>query len=353
MAEPSDKRSELINRINNIAAHDHICLVYETLEEQLPVVIPFVKAGLERGEQCVYIAHENPIARISDALSAEGVEVESAAKEGALVIAAASDVYLKEGHFDPDRMIGFLEDAMDSSERSGFSALRITGEMAWAPGNPGIAHLAAYESRLNYFFQNNYALALCQYNRKRFPDEAMLDIIATHPLIIYRDAVCKNFYYVPPDEFLKTGQAALTVERLLENVCSRECAEKALMLAHEELERRVGERTEELTIANALLLKEVAERNRREEEIDAHRHHLDVLVRLRTDELTRTNEKLLNEIADVKILRGLLPVCPSCRKVRNDKGYWMQIEAYIKEHSEAEFSHNFCPDCKGKTRPVR
>jgi len=48
---------------------------------------------------------------------------------------------------------------------------------------------------------------------------------------------------------------------------------------------------------------------------------------------------------NIKILSGLLPICASCKKIRDDKGYWNQIEAYIRDHSEAEFTHSICPDC--------
>ncbi len=47
----------------------------------------------------------------------------------------------------------------------------------------------------------------------------------------------------------------------------------------------------------------------------------------------------------VKILEGLLPICAKCKKIRDDKGYWNQIEPYIREHSEADFTHGLCPDC--------
>ncbi|GJQ58603.1 MAG: hypothetical protein SCALA701_14040 [Candidatus Scalindua sp.] len=48
---------------------------------------------------------------------------------------------------------------------------------------------------------------------------------------------------------------------------------------------------------------------------------------------------------DRKLLHGLLPICASCKKIRDDKGYWNQVEAFIKEHSEANFSHSVCPEC--------
>jgi PAS domain S-box-containing protein len=61
-------------------------------------------------------------------------------------------------------------------------------------------------------------------------------------------------------------------------------------------------------------------------------------------------EKLITELkqalSEIKKLSGYLPICASCKKIRNDEGYWQQIETYIKEHSEAEFTHGICPDCK-------
>jgi PAS domain S-box-containing protein len=63
------------------------------------------------------------------------------------------------------------------------------------------------------------------------------------------------------------------------------------------------------------------------------------------EKLVRDLQKALSE---VKKLSGFLPICASCKKIRDDKGYWTQIEAYIRDHSEAEFSHGICPDCKKK-----
>jgi hypothetical protein len=51
------------------------------------------------------------------------------------------------------------------------------------------------------------------------------------------------------------------------------------------------------------------------------------------------------ELSQIKILKGLLPICAVCKKVRDDSGYWNQMETYIREHSQADFSHGICPDC--------
>ena len=60
---------------------------------------------------------------------------------------------------------------------------------------------------------------------------------------------------------------------------------------------------------------------------------------------------LQEALAKVKTLSGFLPICASCKKIRDDKGYWNHVEAYISEHSEAEFSHGVCPGCAKKLYP--
>jgi PAS domain S-box-containing protein len=75
----------------------------------------------------------------------------------------------------------------------------------------------------------------------------------------------------------------------------------------------------------------------------------DITRRKRIEE---ERERLIHELQDalakIKRLRGLLPMCASCKKIRDDKGYWNDVEAYISEHSEAEFTHGVCPDCMKK-----
>jgi hypothetical protein len=74
------------------------------------------------------------------------------------------------------------------------------------------------------------------------------------------------------------------------------------------------------------------------------RDELEINVKERTRELEEALDK-------VKILSGYLPICASCKKIRDDKGYWNQIEMYIRDHSEAEFSHGICPECAKKLYP--
>jgi AmiR/NasT family two-component response regulator len=68
-------------------------------------------------------------------------------------------------------------------------------------------------------------------------------------------------------------------------------------------------------------------------------------------ELRRLNAELQAALAKVKVLSGLLPICASCKKIRDDQGYWHQVEVYIRDHSEVEFSHGLCPSCARKLYP--
>jgi hypothetical protein len=74
------------------------------------------------------------------------------------------------------------------------------------------------------------------------------------------------------------------------------------------------------------------------------------LRRLNAELETRNNE-LQEALIKVKTLSGLLPICASCKKIRDDQGYWLQVEVYIREHSDAEFSHGLCPDCARELYP--
>jgi hypothetical protein len=67
--------------------------------------------------------------------------------------------------------------------------------------------------------------------------------------------------------------------------------------------------------------------------------------------LRKTVENLQNALKEVKVLRGILPICSFCKKIRDDDGYWNQVEVYIKERSDADFSHGICPVCMEKHYP--
>lgn len=68
-------------------------------------------------------------------------------------------------------------------------------------------------------------------------------------------------------------------------------------------------------------------------------------------QIQNQKNKLETALNNIKTLQGMLPICSHCKKIRDDKGYWNQIESYIRDHSEAEFSHSICPECAKRFYP--
>lgn len=114
------------------------------------------------------------------------------------------------------------------------------------------------------------------------------------------------------------GELFYTV--MVRDVTERVAAQLVLNQSKDELERRVKERTAALEESNERLYEEITRRKELIQELQA-------------------------ALGDVKTLSGLLPICSSCKKIRDDGGYWNQIEVFIREHSDAEFSHSVCPEC--------
>ena len=99
-------------------------------------------------------------------------------------------------------------------------------------------------------------------------------------------------------------------------------------------------------------------RKKAERELHAHHARLEETVVERTEQLREVNRELVNKnealekaLAEVNTLSGLLPICSYCKNIRDDKGYWSQIESYIYKHSDAKFSHSICPGCAKKHYP--
>ena len=68
-------------------------------------------------------------------------------------------------------------------------------------------------------------------------------------------------------------------------------------------------------------------------------------------ELQKTNDALRKALEEIKTLQGIIPICAGCKKIRDDMGYWEQVESYISKHTEAIFSHGVCPECVKKLYP--
>lgn len=203
--------------IKDMEVHDHICLIYEDEREWESTIIPFLVEGFKRDEKCVYITDRHKSETIKELLIERGFDPEKL--KGQFQILSEDEAYTKSGTFDPDAMIKLLEEETEKALAEGYSALRATGEMTWIlKGKPGSEKLIEYEAKLNRFFPKAKCLAICQYEKSAFEPEILKGVIMTHPILVWKGEVYKNFYYIPPEIFLERDYASAEVENWLRNL---------------------------------------------------------------------------------------------------------------------------------------
>ncbi len=214
----------LLDALQRLQPPGHLCSVYRSQDEQFASAIPFIRIGLKRGERCVYIADDDHrLEPVRAAMKSAGIDVDDAIRSGALVVATKHWAYLRGGHFDPAMILAFWREQLADAQRSGYSGLRATAEMDWVMrGGSGVDRWMEYESLLTNALAQTGCLALCQYDRRVCSPPVILNGIRTHPIVIYDDRICENFYFVPPEEFLAPECTEHEVERRLRNVHERE-----------------------------------------------------------------------------------------------------------------------------------
>ncbi|MDH6227223.1 MEDS domain-containing protein [Streptomyces sp. MJP52] len=160
----------------------HVSVVYSDDREWAGRLVPFVRAGLERGEQVQYFADTTDPDRVMGTLASAGVDAGRAAAEGRLVVTTAARTYLSGPAFDPDAMMGLWHQAMDTALAEGHRGLRAIGEVAWGARDlPGADRLLEYELRLHHeVFEPLPLTAWCFYDRRRMPADRLAVLIGAH-----------------------------------------------------------------------------------------------------------------------------------------------------------------------------
>ncbi|MFO7953147.1 MAG: PAS domain S-box protein [Bacillota bacterium] len=215
-----DKYSKLPDLMDDLKPHDHLCLIYESREEWLETVVPFILSGLERGEKCIYIVDATTAREVKTIFKEKGLAVDESESKGQLSVVHERDTYTREGFFDPDLIIAFLIEETEKALREGYSALRVTGEMSWVlRGYSGAERVLEYEAKLNKdLFPMYPCVALCQYDRWKFDPETIKGVVLTHPLLIRGGQIYRNFYYIEPEEYLNHKKGEREVQHWLNNL---------------------------------------------------------------------------------------------------------------------------------------
>lgn len=187
-----------------IHPNQHVCAFFSSKEEEYRVLMPFIKEGFERGERAFHVvdpAHRaTHLKRLGDA----GIPVEEAERHGQLEVRRWQEAYLRDGHFEQERMIALIQEVLRRGKSEGFPLTRLVANMEWAlEDRPGVDDIVEYESRLNYVLPQYDDVVVCAYDLAKFDATVVMDIMRTHPMVIIGGILQENPFYAPPDEFIK------------------------------------------------------------------------------------------------------------------------------------------------------
>lgn len=139
----------------------HVCAFFNSKEEEYRVLLPFIKEGFDNGDKAFHIVKEDQHAGHRQTLTAAGVPVADAEGSGQFELRRWEDAYLRDGHFDQNRMLALIEEVLQAGKTQGYPLTRLVANMEWAlEDRPGVTDIVEYETRLNYVLPK-YEDAVC------------------------------------------------------------------------------------------------------------------------------------------------------------------------------------------------
>jgi hypothetical protein len=134
-----------------LGAKRHVCAFFHSPDEEYRVLLPFIKEGFERGEKAFHIVNPKLREDHLKRLRAAGIDIVAAEKSGHFELCNWADAYLRDGHFDQERMLALIKEVLEGGAQQGFALTRLVAHMEWALEDfPGVDDLVEYETRLNY-----------------------------------------------------------------------------------------------------------------------------------------------------------------------------------------------------------
>jgi DNA-binding winged helix-turn-helix (wHTH) protein len=223
-----------------LSEHTHAGHIYESRDEQVDVTAAFFRASLVQHLRCVYVHDQNDDAAAVQALARAGLDVSGAMQAAALEVADRRLLPSRPDEFQIEGLLAFLRDRAVEAEAAGYVGVRGVGDMGWTiPSDPSHERLVRYESLVTGALSAVPAAVICQYDRSRFDDVALFDVVSTHPWLVIAGTLCQNPYCVPEGAFAERGRDGFDLDQALGNVLARERQERWLAAAEGGLETKL------------------------------------------------------------------------------------------------------------------
>jgi DNA-binding winged helix-turn-helix (wHTH) protein len=220
-----------------LSEHSHAAHIYESRDEQVDVTAAFFRASLGQHLRCVYVHDQHDDTIAVEALARAGLDVSGAMQAASLQVADRRLLPSTPGEFQIEGLLAFLHDRAVEAEAAGYVGVRGVGDMGWTiPSDPSHERLMRYESLVTGALNEVPAAVICQYDRSRFDDVALFDVVSTHPWLVIAGTLCQNPYCVPEEAFTERARDGFDLDQALGNVLARERQERWLAVAEGGLE---------------------------------------------------------------------------------------------------------------------
>lgn len=156
----------------------HVCALFEGTEDASSVLVPFMREGLDRGDQVVHLVEDREVYR--DGLTGQ-IPIAEAVDSGQLRIEGWDEAYLRDGSFNASKMLAYLRDSLRESVSQGYAGTRLIGDMEWAQdGVPGVDELVAYESDVDALLWRPDDVVVCAYDLRSHSASRIAAVLAVH-----------------------------------------------------------------------------------------------------------------------------------------------------------------------------
>jgi PAS domain S-box-containing protein len=214
--KPNDLKS-----ISDLEHGNHLCCLYETEDEQVAQLTPFILKGLEEQEKVIYHIDSLASERLLEFWEEKAPAVARSYHAGQLSLLTDHDTFTRGGVFSPDRTISSLQLLEKRALAEGFAGLRVAAEATWLfSGMTDSTLYIELESKLARLLPLIHCMLLIQYDRWVFDPAFLLNVLASHPVAISGSEVYENIYHVPPEELIKRDISATSLRLWLANLKS-------------------------------------------------------------------------------------------------------------------------------------
>lgn len=223
--------------LEHLSPGEHLCHFYDNDPDRQRVTQAFITQGLMQGEFLVVFGRELHEGLLSPAAQHVDAQIETALKNGNLVIFSKKIETPLDGEFDVDQFTDWLTRAAEVTARCEDNqpnkCVRVLAQMdCILPASSDIGQLETYEDLVHQYFTANRCIVLCQYNRQVFSPQQLLEALISHPTLIINHEKYKNFYYTPPTNKSEDDLALERFDQWVKNLLLAHQTEEELSLTH-------------------------------------------------------------------------------------------------------------------------